>query len=205
MLLRRGSSYSSSTHLPRSESALSETNLNSPRLATPASPIKETLYGEHSIDSGDEVRFNIELCRLKNLPGLYILTVKRLKGNHWSFKFIYQTIIEYVIHLVNLSVHFADSIVAVARLLPINTLSNPPARTFLLIIQLHISFNLYIIITLHMSIIATLLVLIRCPCTSHSLTFFQNHFISSFSFRLVTPHCVYDSDCITSTVYTTRL
>ena len=95
MLLRRGSSYSSSTHLPRTESAaLSETNLNSPRLASPASSTKETLYGEHSIDSGDEVRFNIELCRLKNLPGLYLLTVKRLKGNHWSFKFIYQTMIE---------------------------------------------------------------------------------------------------------------
>jgi len=96
MLLRRGSSYASasasSTHLPRSETNLSElsptVSAGSPSLA------KETLYGEHSVDSGDEVKFNIELCRIKNLPGLYLLNIKRLRGNVWSFKFIYQTVLE---------------------------------------------------------------------------------------------------------------
>lgn len=94
MLLRRGSSYGSSTHLPRSESVLSETNLNSPRMSSPPPPTKEPIYGEHSIDIGDEVKFNVELCRIKNLPGLYLLNIKRLRGNVWSFKFIYQTVIE---------------------------------------------------------------------------------------------------------------
>jgi protein-serine/threonine kinase len=92
MLLRRGSSYGSSTHLPRSDSALSETNLNSPRMSSP--PTKEPIYGEHSIDVGDEVKFTVEICRIKNLPGLYSLDIKRLRGNVWSFKFIYQTVIE---------------------------------------------------------------------------------------------------------------
>lgn len=96
MLLRRGSSYSSSTNLPRSESVLSETNVHSPRVESSTSPVKEPLYGEHSIDSGDEVKFNVELCRIKGLPGLYQLNAKRLRGNVWSYKFIYQTIIEYV-------------------------------------------------------------------------------------------------------------
>lgn len=48
------------------------------------------------MDPGDEVRFSIELTRLKNLPGLLSLDIKRLRGNVWSFKFVYQTILEYV-------------------------------------------------------------------------------------------------------------
>ncbi|EIW69142.1 hypothetical protein TREMEDRAFT_31148 [Tremella mesenterica DSM 1558] len=48
----------------------------------------------HSVDSGDEVKFHVELCRIKNLPGLYSLTIKRIKGSVWSFKFIYQTVVE---------------------------------------------------------------------------------------------------------------
>lgn len=47
-----------------------------------------------SVDNGDEVKFNVELCRIKNLPGLYLLNIKRLRGSVWSFKFIYQTVIE---------------------------------------------------------------------------------------------------------------
>jgi protein-serine/threonine kinase len=31
---------------------------------------------------------------MKNLPGLYYLSIKRLKGNVWSFKFIYQSVLE---------------------------------------------------------------------------------------------------------------
>jgi hypothetical protein len=48
----------------------------------------------HRVDPGDEVRFSIELTRLKNLPGLLSLDIKRLRGNVWSFKFVYQTILE---------------------------------------------------------------------------------------------------------------
>ena len=50
--------------------------------------------GHVSVDSGDEVKFVVELCRIKNLPGLYLLNIKRLRGSVWSFKFIYQTVLE---------------------------------------------------------------------------------------------------------------
>ncbi|ORY29559.1 hypothetical protein BCR39DRAFT_467332 [Naematelia encephala] len=56
--------------------------------------VMSPLYGEHSVDAGDEVKFVIELCRIKNLPGLYLLNIKRLRGSVWSFKFIYQTVLE---------------------------------------------------------------------------------------------------------------
>ncbi|WWD16781.1 hypothetical protein CI109_101213 [Kwoniella shandongensis] len=95
MLLRRGSSHSS--HLPRSESEpFGSPSLGSTPnlLSTEKLPSHEPLYGEHSVDSGDEVKFVVELCRIKNLPGLYLLNIKRLRGGVWSFKFIYQTVIE---------------------------------------------------------------------------------------------------------------
>lgn len=99
MLLRRGSSYSSysSAALARSESDLlaSVSTSTTPQLASPnLGPTPEPLYGEHSIDNGDEVKFVVELCRIKNLQGLYLLNIKRLRGSVWSFKFIYQTIVE---------------------------------------------------------------------------------------------------------------
>ncbi|WVQ94411.1 hypothetical protein IAU59_001490 [Kwoniella sp. CBS 9459] len=97
MLLRRGSSYASQTHLPRSDSEpFGSPSLGStPNLpSTDRLPNQEPLYGEHSVDNGDEVKFVIELCRIKNLPGLYLLNIKRLRGSVWSFKFIYQTVLE---------------------------------------------------------------------------------------------------------------
>ncbi|KAK8861317.1 hypothetical protein IAR55_002136 [Kwoniella newhampshirensis] len=99
MLLRRGSSHSSyhPSQLPRSESEPfgSPSIGSTPNLiSTEKLPSHEPLYGEHSVDSGDEVKFVVELCRIKNLPGLYLLNIKRLRGSVWSFKFIYQTVIE---------------------------------------------------------------------------------------------------------------
>ncbi|ORZ28352.1 hypothetical protein BCR41DRAFT_292697, partial [Lobosporangium transversale] len=49
----------------------------------------EPLYGEDSIDSGEEIRFSIELCRIKNLHGLYSVDIRRMKGNLWAYKFLY--------------------------------------------------------------------------------------------------------------------
>ncbi|KLT41045.1 hypothetical protein CC85DRAFT_292889 [Cutaneotrichosporon oleaginosum] len=99
MLLRRGSSYSSySSHaLARSESDLlaSASTSTTPQLASPhLGPAPEPVYGEHAIDNGDEVKFVVELCRIKNLQGLYLLRIKRLRGSVWAFKFIYQTIVD---------------------------------------------------------------------------------------------------------------
>ncbi|KAF9086535.1 hypothetical protein BGX23_008811, partial [Mortierella sp. AD031] len=53
----------------------------------------EPLYGEESIDSGEEVRFSIELCRIKNLNGIYCVDIRRMKGNLWAYKFLYHAVL----------------------------------------------------------------------------------------------------------------
>ncbi|CAJ0845402.1 7518_t:CDS:2, partial [Entrophospora sp. SA101] len=57
-------------------------------------PVSTIIYGDPTVDSGEEVRFSVELCRIKNLPGLYIVDIKRLKGNRWSYKFLYHTLLD---------------------------------------------------------------------------------------------------------------
>lgn len=56
----------------------------------------EPIYGDASIDNGDEIRFIVEMCRFKNLPGLYIVDVRRLKGNAWAYKFLYHKLIDFL-------------------------------------------------------------------------------------------------------------
>ncbi|KAG0379204.1 hypothetical protein BGX24_001312 [Mortierella sp. AD032] len=46
-----------------------------------------------SIDSGEEVRFSIELCRIKNLTGIYCVDIRRMKGNLWAYKFLYHAVL----------------------------------------------------------------------------------------------------------------
>lgn len=41
----------------------------------------------------EEIRLYIEIQRIKNLPGLYLVEFKRLKGNIWAFKKLYQELI----------------------------------------------------------------------------------------------------------------
>ncbi|CEG70335.1 Putative Fatty acyl-CoA synthetase and RNA processing-associated kinase 1 [Rhizopus microsporus] len=55
---------------------------------------KSVIYGEPSVDPGDEVRFSIELCRIKNLPGLYIVDMRRMRGNVWAYKYLYHTLMD---------------------------------------------------------------------------------------------------------------
>ena len=56
----------------------------------------EPIYGAYMQDQGDEVRFSVELTRLDRLDGTYSLDVRRLKGNLRSYKFLYDTLREYV-------------------------------------------------------------------------------------------------------------
>ncbi|KAF9085637.1 hypothetical protein BGX27_003410 [Mortierella sp. AM989] len=53
----------------------------------------EPLYGEEAIDSGEEIRFSIELCRIKNLDGLYSVDIRRMRGNLWAYKFLYHAVL----------------------------------------------------------------------------------------------------------------
>lgn len=54
----------------------------------------DTVYGDSAVDPGEEVRFSVELCKIKNLPGLYIVDIRRLRGNVWSYKFLYHTLLD---------------------------------------------------------------------------------------------------------------
>ncbi|KAI8997310.1 hypothetical protein BDB01DRAFT_770602 [Pilobolus umbonatus] len=54
---------------------------------------EKTIYGDPSVDPGDEVRFSVEVCKIKNLPGLYIVDIRRMKGNVWAYKFIYHRLL----------------------------------------------------------------------------------------------------------------
>ncbi|OZJ02239.1 hypothetical protein BZG36_04544 [Bifiguratus adelaidae] len=52
-----------------------------------------TLYGNATQDSGDEIRFHVEVCKVKHMPHLYVVDVHRIRGSIWSFKFIYGTLL----------------------------------------------------------------------------------------------------------------
>ncbi|KAG2194520.1 hypothetical protein INT47_005793 [Mucor saturninus] len=70
----------------------SATNTTNP--ATPNESVATTIYGDPNVDPGDEVRFSVELCKIKNLPGLYIVDMRRMRGNVWAYKFIYRTLLD---------------------------------------------------------------------------------------------------------------
>jgi protein-serine/threonine kinase len=55
-----------------------------------------TLYGEARVDGGQEVRFSVEVTRIKNLAGLYSLDVRRLRGPLTSYKFLYHNVLKRV-------------------------------------------------------------------------------------------------------------
>ncbi|BGP51566.1 hypothetical protein JCM10450v2_007513 [Rhodotorula kratochvilovae] len=49
--------------------------------------------GDKSADAGDEVRFVVELTRVKNLDRLYCVDMKRMKGMAWSYKHVYDQLL----------------------------------------------------------------------------------------------------------------
>lgn len=60
-------------------------------------PLPTPIYGNsNSTDTGEEVRFAIELTKIKNLDGLFCVEVKRMRGGPWSYKFVYDKIFERV-------------------------------------------------------------------------------------------------------------
>lgn len=95
LLMRRQSSQVSGV-------APSQASMDDDTGATVSSPvdspsgIHEAIYGDTSQDAGDEVRFSIELTRIDRLKDTYSLDIRRLKGNLRSYKFLYDTIREYV-------------------------------------------------------------------------------------------------------------
>ncbi|RUP43297.1 hypothetical protein BC936DRAFT_137367 [Jimgerdemannia flammicorona] len=82
------SSQTSSTSPVPSSTVSAQRNSSSKPSAT------EALYGDPSIDPGDEIRFSVELCKIKNLTNLYIVDIRRMRGNLWGYKFLYHTLLE---------------------------------------------------------------------------------------------------------------
>lgn len=84
--LRRGSSQQGGQSMSQSSTS-NENDVSEDQLPSP-------LYGEPSVDGGQEVRFSVEVTRLKNLPGLYSVDIRRMKGNLWAYKFIYHALLD---------------------------------------------------------------------------------------------------------------
>ncbi|GAA5874834.1 hypothetical protein JCM8547_005254 [Rhodosporidiobolus lusitaniae] len=59
----------------------------------PAQPLP-VYGGEHSADAGDEVRFVVELTRVKNLDKMFCVDIKRMKGGPWSYKHVYDQLLD---------------------------------------------------------------------------------------------------------------
>ena len=57
----------------------------------------EPLYGPPTHDALDEVRFALEITAFKNLEGQFLIEIRRLKGGLKSYKFLYETVREYVV------------------------------------------------------------------------------------------------------------
>ena len=66
--------------------------------------MSDAAYGDPSQDAGDEVRFSVELTRIDRLNDTYSLDVRRLKGNLRSYKYLYDTIRQYVSHSLSSTV-----------------------------------------------------------------------------------------------------
>jgi hypothetical protein len=66
--------------------------------STKTAKAHKVIYGEQAIDPGDEIQFSVELCKIENLPGLYVVDIKRTRGNIWAFKFLYHTLLD-LLHL----------------------------------------------------------------------------------------------------------
>lgn len=96
LFARRGSASPSVGPLPSPAISTRSLSSDSPDLLfSPLTPSTSNLgnsvpsqpvpfYGSN--DSGSEVRFTVELSRMKNLQNLYAIDVRRLKGNLWSYR-----------------------------------------------------------------------------------------------------------------------
>ncbi|KAG1144768.1 hypothetical protein G6F37_002754 [Rhizopus arrhizus] len=54
---------------------------------------EESIYGEQGVDTAEEVQFTVELSKIENLPGLYVVDIRRVRGNIWAYKFLYHTLL----------------------------------------------------------------------------------------------------------------
>lgn len=94
LLMRRQSSQSNRAYIssPPSLAFDDETSV----IVSDPFASSDIVYGDPNQDAGDEVRFSVELTRIDRLSDTYSLDIRRLKGNLRSYKFLYDTLREYV-------------------------------------------------------------------------------------------------------------
>lgn len=89
--MERGLSRMSIGGLPSSNTGLSRFSMDESAYAAPNTA---PLYGDSSQDGGHEIRFSVEVTRIPTLHGLYSVDIRRIKGNVWSYKFLYNALLE---------------------------------------------------------------------------------------------------------------
>lgn len=92
--LKRGSLQPGATSPKMGSSALVSSSTVASSLVVQDENQPPPLYGDASVDGGQEIRFSVEVTRIKNLPGLYSLDIRRMKGNLWAYKFVYQALLD---------------------------------------------------------------------------------------------------------------
>lgn len=91
--MRRQSSQVSTGSNLEDESGPSPVSTSGQSAIVNESPL-EPIYGDYSVDVGDEVRFSVEITRLHRLNDTFSLDIRRLKGSLRSYKFLYDTLRE---------------------------------------------------------------------------------------------------------------
>lgn len=110
LLMRRQSSQVSNHGPASSQPSLAFDDETSVVVSEPL-VMQEAAYGDPSQDAGDEVRFSAELTRLDRLNDTFSLDIRRLKGNLRSYKFLYDTLREYVVFCLLSSAWVSDWLV----------------------------------------------------------------------------------------------
>ncbi|KAJ3128587.1 hypothetical protein HK098_004013 [Nowakowskiella sp. JEL0407] len=73
--------------------SIDEKNRNSFAWNRPIPPPQQRHVSLYEDDRGAEVRYFVEIHKIKNLKGIYIVDFKRIKGDIWAFKRIYQEVL----------------------------------------------------------------------------------------------------------------
>lgn len=101
LLMRRQSSQVSTlAHVEPENSPEAALAAAAPAVDAPASLTGEPIYGNVQQDQGDEVRFSVELTRIDRLDDTFSVDIRRLKGNLRSYKFLYDTLREFVYRII---------------------------------------------------------------------------------------------------------
>jgi hypothetical protein len=94
MLLRAPTASPGSSVSSRHQHQFSDTSASTSTTVDTLNRTFTPIYGDGGIDNGDEVRFSVEVCKMRNLKNLYIVDIRRVRGNIWGYKFLYHTLLE---------------------------------------------------------------------------------------------------------------